>query len=145
MPDLDNPDEMPMPQSQIQRIADLKCPRPLKPSVANARITAVNKSIQKQVKQIEMLENLINDLEKRYKIRFTCDPAPVFNISGSDQPSVDLTGNLTNVNIGINMHGASKGRYGLPGMQGDQGDRGNKNVPGSIGNDGYYGIRGDVK
>ena len=49
MPDFDTPDEMP--QSQIQRIADLKCPRPLKPSVANARITAVNKSIQKQVKQ----------------------------------------------------------------------------------------------
>ena len=138
------PDKMPMPQSQIQRIADLKCPRPLNPSVANARINSLSTSVQKQVRAIENLENLIEDLEKRYKIRFTCDPAPTFDISGNDQPNVKLSGNLTNVNIGISLHGASIGLKGNIGSGGDQGDKGDQNNNGVSGTVGYYGILGDV-
>lgn len=133
-----------MPESQIKRIADLTCPKPLKPSVANARINLLNQSIQKQVSQIEILEKLISDLEKRYKIKFTCDPAPKFNLSHGDIPKVNLTGNITNVNIGLRMIGASKGTIGMPGLQGEQGVRGNPNISGPSGKDGYYGIRGDV-
>jgi len=132
-----------MPESQIQRIKDLKCPPPLAPSQANAKLRALNSSIQKQASQIEILEQLIKDLESRYKITFTCDSAPVFDLQSVGGPTIDLSGSLTNVNLTIHMYDALPGIPGAQGVQGVQGNTGNSNLPGIQGTVGYYGMRGD--
>ena len=132
-----------MPESEIQRIKDLKCPPPLAPSVANARLRALNSSIQKQASQIEILEKLIKDLESRYKITFTCDSAPVFDLQSVSHPTIDLSGSITNVNLSIHMYNALPGIQGVQGLQGPQGNTGNSNIPGRQGTIGYYGMRGD--
>ena len=132
-----------MPESEIQRIKDLKCPPPLAPSQANAKLRALNSSIQKQASQIEILEQLIKDLESRYKITFTCDSAPVFDLQSISHPTIDLSGSITNVNLSIHMYNAMPGIQGAPGLQGPQGNTGNSNIPGTQGTIGYYGMRGD--
>jgi len=137
-----------MPASQKQRIQNLKCPPPLKPSQANAQIRSLNQSIQAQQTQIEILEKIISDLEKRYKITFTCDNAPTFVSPNGDTPAtaiVDLNGSITNPNITIQMISAGKGLQGIPGNQGRQGQSGKAGIPGIQGQPGYYGMRGDVK
>jgi hypothetical protein len=137
-----------MPASEKARIQNLKCPPPLKPSQANAQIRTLNQSIQAQQTQIEILEKIISDLEKRYKITFTCDNAPTFisSIDGSTvRPIVDLSGSVTNPNISIQMISGAKGLQGIPGKQGVQGPSGKAGIPGIQGQPGYYGMRGDVK
>ena len=137
-----------MPASQKQRIQNLKCPPPLKPSQANAQIRSLNQSIQAQQTQIEILEKTISDLEKRYKISFTCDNAPTFisSINGSTAgPTSNLSGSITNPNISIQMISPTQGAQGIPGNQGVQGQSGKAGIPGIQGQSGYYGMRGDVK
>ena len=137
-----------MPASEKQRIQNLKCPPPLKPSQANAQIRSLNQSIQAQQTQIEILEKTISDLEKRYKISFTCDNAPTFisSINGSTAgPTSNLSGSITNPNISIQMISPTQGAQGIPGNQGVQGQSGKAGIPGIQGQPGYYGMRGDVK
>ncbi len=138
----------PMPDSEKQRLKDLRCPPPFKPSQANAKIRSLNQSIQAQQTQIEILEKTISDLEKRYKITFTCDNAPTFisSIDGSTTRAiVDLSGSVTNPNISIQMISGDKGLQGMPGKQGVQGQSGKPGIPGIQGQPGYYGMRGDFK
>ena len=138
----------PMPDSEKQRLKDLRCPPPFKPSQANAKIRSLNQSIQAQQTQIEILEKTISDLEKRYKITFTCDNAPTFvsSIDGSKvDPTSNLSGSITNPNISIQMISPTEGAQGMPGKQGGQGQSGKPGIPGIQGQPGYYGMRGDVK
>ena len=144
--DVKIPDKMP--DSEKKRLKDLQCPPPFKPSQANAKIRSLNQSIQAQQTQIEILEKTISDLEKRYKITFTCDNAPTFVSPNGDTPAtaiVDLNGSITNPNISIQMISAGKGLQGIPGNQGLQGQSGKAGIPGIQGQSGYYGMRGDVK
>ena len=144
--DVKIPDKMP--DSEKQRLKDLRCPPPFKPSQANAQIRSLNQSIQAQQTQIEILEKTISDLEKRYKITFTCDNAPTFVSPNGDTPAtaiVDLNGSITNPNISIQMISAGKGLQGIPGNQGGQGQSGKAGISGIQGQPGYYGMRGDVK
>ena len=137
-----------MPDSEKKRLKDLRCPPPFKPSQANAKIRTLNQSIQAQQTQIEILEKTISDLEKRYKITFTCDNAPTFVSPNGDTPAtaiVDLNGSITNPNISIQMISAGKGLQGIPGNQGGQGQSGKAGISGIQGQPGYYGMRGDVK
>ena len=144
--DVKIPDKMP--DSEKQRLKDLRCPPPFKPSQANAKIRSLNQSIQAQQTQIEILEKTISDLEKRYKISFTCDNAPTFisSINGSTAgPTSNLSGSITNPNISIQMISPTQGAQGIPGNQGVQGQSGKAGIPGIQGQSGYYGMRGDVK
>jgi len=136
-----------MPASEVQRIKDLKCPPPFRPSQANAKITALNNAIKAQMSAIQILEKQIIDLEKRYKITFTCDNAPTFFSTTQSEPvssNVSLTGTVTNVNISMQLIPAEDGIDGLPGDQGPQGQSGNSVLPGIAGSVGYYGMRGDI-
>jgi hypothetical protein len=136
-----------MPNSELTRLKNLQCPPPFKPSQANATIRALNSSIQAQQTQIEILEKVISDLEKRYKIIFTCDNAPTFFLSNNDSITntiVDLSGTITNPNISIQMIPGSKGNIGNPGFGGPQGPSGKASIPGAQGQPGYYGMRGDI-
>ena len=144
--DVKIPDKMP--DSEKQRLKDLRCPPPFKPSQANAQIRSLNQSIQAQQTQLEILEKIISDLEKRYKISFTCDNAPTFisSINGSTAgPTSNLSGSITNPNISIQMISPTQGAQGIPGNQGVQGQSGKAGIPGIQGQSGYYGMRGDVK
>ena len=144
--DVKIPDKMP--DSEKKRLKDLQCPPPFKPSQANAKIRSLNQSIQAQQTQIEILEKTISDLEKRYKISFTCDNAPTFisSINGSTAgPTSNLRGSITNPNISIQMISPTQGAQGIPGNQGVQGQSGKAGIPGIQGQSGYYGMRGDVK
>ena len=137
-----------MPNSELQRLKDLQCPPPFKPSQANAQIRTLNESIQAQQTQIEILEKIISDLEKRYKITFTCDNTPAFITSTDGSTAIanfDLSGSITNPNISIQMISGSKGAQGIPGKQGIQGPPGKNGIPGIQGPPGYYGMRGDMK
>ncbi len=136
-----------IPNSEKTRLKNLQCPPPFKPSQANATIRALNSSIQAQQTQIEILEKVISDLEKRYKIIFTCDNAPTFFLSSGGSitnPIVDLSGSITNPNISIQMIPGSKGNIGNPGFGGPQGPSGKASIPGAQGQPGYYGMRGDI-
>lgn len=136
-----------MPNSEKVRLKNLQCPPPFKPSQANATIRALNSSIQAQQTQIEILEKVISDLEKRYKIIFTCDNAPTFFLSNNDSITntiVDLSGTITNPNISIQMIPGSKGNIGNPGFGGPQGPSGKASISGPQGQPGYYGMRGDI-
>jgi hypothetical protein len=138
-----------MPDSEKKRLKDLRCPPPFKPSQANAKIRTLNQSIQAQQTQIEILEKTISDLEKRYKITFTCDNTPTFiaSVEGSTpaQCSGELSGSVTNPNISIQMLFGAKGNQGGQGDQGVQGQSGKAGIPGIQGQPGYYGMRGGVK
>jgi hypothetical protein len=149
MPFADVPIPDKIPDSEKKRLKDLRCPPPFKPSQANAKIRTLNQSIQSQQTQIEILEKTISDLEKRYKITFTCDNTPTFisSVEGYTQApsSVDLSGSITNPNISIQMLFGIQGAPGNQGKQGVQGQSGKAGTPGIQGQPGYYGMRGGVK
>lgn len=132
-------------ESVIQRLRNLKCPPPLSANNVSVSVLSLNDSIQLQVEQIEMLERQIVDLERRYKIKFSCDPYPIFDISSNGTPYIDKTGSLTQVNLGIHIWDATNGRQGMSGNPGLQGNQSNVvSNPGSKGNVGFYGMRGQL-
>jgi hypothetical protein len=134
-----------MPPQVIQRIKDLKCPPPIRASKFSARINVLNAEMQKQADEIKILENQIEDLEKRYKISFSCENNPKFDLQSRDIPRIDLSGNLTNLILDFHIWQARAGIGGVQGDQGDQGKRGLNAEQGPPGIPGYYGIRGDMK
>ena len=140
---VDPPKEMPA--SVVQRIKDLKCPPPILPSKASAKINALNSAMEAQATEIAILEELVTNLESRYKISFTCDNNPQFDLTNTELPRIDLSGNLTNISLDLHLWEAQSGPIGLPGDQGEMGIRGSNALEGPPGISGYYGIRGDTK
>jgi len=138
---LDPPSEMP--PAVIQRMKDLKCPPPVMPSKINPRINELNNSISRQADEIEMLEKMIEDLEKRYRVSFSCDNNPKYDLQSGDVPQMYIGGNLTNIELKFRLWSAEAGIIGNRGVQGDQGNAGPNSISGDIGVDGYYGIRGN--
>lgn len=135
-----------MPASQIQRIKDLKCPPPIRPSKQSVKIKALNAEMQKQASEIEILEKQVEDLEKRYKIAFSSDGgAPKFDLQSGDVPRVEISGSVNNVLLDFHLWQARAGIKGLPGVQGNQGQPGDSPLQGTQGPPGYYGVRGDTK
>lgn len=135
-----------LPASQIQRIKDLKCPPPIRPSKQSAKIKALNAEMQKQASEIEILEKQVEDLEKRYKISFSSNgDAPKFDLKSGDVPRLELSGSVNNVLLDFHLWQARAGIKGLPGTQGNQGGLGDSPLQGTQGPPGYYGIRGDTK
>ena len=134
-----------MPAKIVQRIKDLKCPAPIRPTQASAQINALNSEMQKQASAIELLEKQVADLEKRYKISFTCNNTPKYDLKGDETPRIDMTGNLTNLVLDFHLWSSKKGIEGIHGDQGEQGDRGQNAYQGPGGVSGYYGVRGDMK
>jgi hypothetical protein len=134
-----------MPASVVQRLKNLKCPPPIVPSKYSARINALNSAMAAQMTEIEMLEKVVTNLESRYKISFTCDNNPKFDLFNTELPRIDLSGNLTNISLDLHLWEAQSGSIGLPGYQGEMGIRGNNALDGPPGISGYYGIRGDTK
>ena len=134
-----------MPPQIVQRLQDLKCPPPIRPSKASARINALNAAMQKQASEIELLEKQVGDLEKRYKISFSCENNPKYDLGSSDLPKMDISGNLTNLILDFHLWQARAGIQGINGDQGDQGVTGLSLGQGPQGISGYYGVRGDMK
>jgi len=132
-----------MPPEIIQRMKDLKCPPPISASKINPRIKALNASISKQSSDIEILEKLIYDLEKRYRISFTTDGKPQYDLKSGDVPQLLIGGNLKNIEIKPRLWSAEPGISGNKGIQGDQGNKGNTTITGDTGVDGYYGTQGE--
>jgi len=134
-----------MPPSEIQRIKDLKCPPPVQPSVVNASVNDLNNSIKTQLTAIQLLEQQVDNLEKRYKISFSVQPQPKFDLTNAQLPYITTTGSLTNIELEFHLWEA---REGLPGVRGVQGNQGNQpsylyGNTGATGDVGYYGIKGD--
>lgn len=135
-----------MPASQIQRIKDLKCPPPIRPSKQSAKIKALSAEMQRQASEIEILEKQVEDLEKRYKISFSINgDAPKFDLKSGDVPRLELSGSVNNVLLDFHLWQARAGIKGLPGTQGNQGELGDSPLQGTQGPPGYYGVRGDTK
>lgn len=135
-----------MPPSEIQRIKDLKCPPPVQPSVVNAHVNNLNTAIKTQLTAIQILEQQVEDLEKRYKISFSVQPQPKYDLSSSQLPTITTTGSLTNIEIEFHLWEAREGVQGVRGVQGNSGVQpsylyGN---PGARGDTGYYGVKGNT-
>ena len=140
---LDPPKEMPA--SVVQRLKDLKCPPPIVPSKVSAKINALNSAMDAQMAEIEMLEKVVANLEERYKISFTCDNNPKFDLTNTQLPGIELSGNLTNISLDLRLWEAQSGSIGIPGDQGEVGAIGINAEQGQSGIPGYYGIRGDTR
>jgi len=134
-----------IPPAVEQRIKDLKCPPPIKPSQVSVKINALNLAMQAQMNEIKLLVDQVNDLEKRYKISFSCKNNPKMNLQSQELPQMELGGNLTNLILDFRLWQAEAGIEGIYGDQGEQGSRGTNAVQGIQGISGYYGIRGDTK
>ena len=134
-----------MPAKIVQRIKDLKCPPPIRPSQVSGRVNGLNSLMQDQANAIKILEEHVKDLEKRYKISFSCENTPKFDLQPSEHPQIDMSGNLTNIILDFHLWQARAGIEGIPGDQGEQGIRGENSLPGPTGLIGYYGVRGDLK
>jgi len=133
------------PPKIIQRIKDLKCPPPIKPSQVSGKVNGLNLAMQKQASEIELLEKQVDDLEKRYKISFSCENNPKYDLNSSDIPRMDISGNLTNILLDFHLWQSRAGVQGIDGDQGEQGHRGENAAQGPPGIMGYYGVRGDMK
>ena len=91
-----------MPPQVVKRIQDLRCPPPILPSKVTAKINVLNAAMQAQMNEIEVLESLVSNLESRYKISFTCNNNPKFDLNSENAtPKIDLSGNLTNINLDL--------------------------------------------
>ena len=134
-----------MPPQQAQRIKDLKCPQPLEPSVQTARLKEQQKQFLKITDGIDLIEKQVDDLEKRFKISFSCKSQPQFNLAVGERPYIDISGAINNIELNLHLWGARMGNKGGPGDQGDQGPTGASADIGETGLPGYYGIRGDTK
>jgi hypothetical protein len=134
-----------MPAFEVQKIKDLKCPLPILPSKATAKINALNSEMQTQMSEIANLEQQVRYLEKVYKISFTCNNNPKFDVQSNELPSIDLSGSITNINLDFHLWEAATGIKGMPGNQGDFGVNGPNAIAGPAGISGYYGIRGNTK
>lgn len=133
-----------MPASEVQRIANLKCPPPLLPSKLTPKLNAAYKNMLKQDQQISLLETQIEDLEKRYLIAFSASPLIKYDLSPSQKPYVDVSGSLQNIILEFHLWPARKGMQGLPGVQGEMGNVPPSNTTqGILGYPGYYGVRGN--
>ena len=135
-----------MPASQIQRIKDLKCPPPIRPSKQSAKIKALNAEMQKQASEIEILEKQVEDLEKRYKIAFSINgDAPKFDLKSGDVPRLELSGSVNNVLLDFHLWQARAGIKGAPRYARQSREPGDSPLQGTQGPPGYYGVRGDTK
>lgn len=134
-----------MPPQIVQRIKDLKCPPPIRPSQMSAEINALNAAMKAQDDAIKLLEDQVDNLEDRYKISFTAEKSPKFDLKPTELPRIDINGTLTNIILDFHLWNAQAGIEGLPGEQGIQGDRGVDALQGPTGISGYYGVRGDMK
>jgi hypothetical protein len=118
-----------MPNSVIQQIKCKICPAPLGPEVANAQLTSINNTIQKQADIIELLENKVSLLEARYKIKIQMNKT----IVTTDESSLTVGGTLSDVLLDFSLN--------TP-LQGPIGNAGTNGLPGPIGKMGPKGIQG---
>tara|TARA_B110000858_G_scaffold183806_1_gene224462 strand:+ start:31 stop:456 length:426 start_codon:yes stop_codon:yes gene_type:complete len=125
-----------------QRIRDMKCPPPIRPSQQSANLIEMQVAMRKSMDQIDLLEKQVDDLEKRYKITFLVKNQPKYNV---DSPNVKISGFVNNVVLDFYMTQPKSGEVGYQGPQGEQGLRGKINKPGMRGPYGYYGNRGNCK
>ena len=125
-----------------QRIRDMKCPPPIRPSQQSANLIEMQVAMRKSMDQIDLLEKQVDDLEKRYKITFLVKNQPKYNV---DSPNVKISGFVNNVVLDFYKTQPKSGEVGYQGPQGHQGLRGKINKPGTRGPYGYYGHRGNCK
>ena len=137
-----------MPPFEANRIQNLRCPPPLKPSYANAKIVAINAEITKQKNALTNLDTQITDIEQRYKINFAVDKVNyIVNSETAMTPNIIVGGPNTyplNPKLTFNINPPLTG---LTGQQGPPGPMGQNGISGEMGNSGppgYWGNRGTV-
>jgi len=133
-----------MPPQEVQRIKNLNCPPPLKPSKLTGNLQNLYKQMNDEDAQITLLEKQMDDLEKRFLISFSTNPLIRYDLKSTQKPYVDISGSPQNIMLGFHLWPARQGSQGLPGPQGQMGNSPQQNpVQGITGNPGYYGIRGN--
>jgi len=139
---VDPPKEMP--PAQIQRIKNLRCPPPIKPSTLSRKLKSLYDTMNESDNTISNLEKQIDDLEKKYTISFSAQSEIKYDLQPSQKPYVTVGGSLENIILGFHMWSARNGMQGIPGPQGEMGNIPTSNpIQGNVGNPGYYGIRGN--
>ena len=125
-----------------QRIRDMKCPPPVRPTEQTVNLKEMEVAMRKSMDDIDLLEKQVDDLEKRYKITFLVKNQPKYNATS---PDVKISGFVNNIVLDFFMVPPQQGEKGFQGPQGQQGLRGRRNKPGIQGPYGYYGNRGNCK
>ena len=133
-----------MPPAEIQRIKNLRCPPPIKPSTLTRKLKSLYADMREINDNITNLENHVKDLEKRYTIAFSANPEIKYDLKPSQKPYIEVSGSTENIILIFHMWPARNGRQGIPGPQGNMGNIAPTNpTQGIDGNRGYYGIRGN--
>ena len=133
-----------MPPQEIQRIKNLRCPPPLKPSKLTPKLKELYKTMNETDEKVSLLEKQIDDLEKRYLVSFSASPLIQYDLKPGEKPYVDVSGTPQNIILDFHLWPARKGMQGIPGLQGQMGDTAPFNPSeGITGYPGYYGIRGN--
>lgn len=134
-----------MPLFEQQRIQNLRCPPPLSPVYANAKIVAINEQMATQKSALASLEAQISALEQIYKINFAINQVNYYTRTAINQPpQIIIANNSTpqNVQLTFNLNPPLQGPPGVAGLKGrigPSGVSGNLGIQGSVG---YWGQKG---
>ena len=135
-----------MPPSEVAKIQNARCPPPLSPSYANAKIVAMNALIATQKNALASLEAQITALEKRYKINFSINQVNYYADAGSNkQPQMSISGPNSyplNPQLSFTINQPVAGPKGPQGPNGPGGPKGISGDQGQKGPKGYWGVGG---
>jgi len=125
------------PRGVIHQIQCKVCPPPLGPEVANAQLKTVSSIINRQTNIIADLEQYVEDLEKRYVIRFDTKVSTRLGTITSG----NVKGTLGNISLDFTLIPGPTGAQGPIGLPGPNGIAG---APGPIGPTGPTGYWGNI-
>lgn len=132
-----------MPEWEIFRIENEKCPPPMLPIAANQKIMMIKNASVRQKKQVDYLEQYIADIESRYKIFFSIGQVSRYNDTAQVvKPTINITGTVQHPTIQFNILGPAQGENGPNGKRGPDGPRGDPGTTGIVGKTGFWGNKG---
>jgi hypothetical protein len=131
------------PAFEWNKLEDLRCPPPLKPTVANANLVYLNQQMQTQNNTIQNMVTQIQNIQAIYKTQFAINTVSVYTPTATNvTPQLTVTGSLPNPQLTFTIQSAPQGpagKKGTPGLPGNIGPPGLRGIPGK---QGYWGVQG---
>ncbi len=132
-----------MPQFELDKIQNLRCPPPVEPIVANQQLQLLNQQMQKQNNQLSNIVKQIALIKSIYKVQFQINTVNVYDETASNiKPQLIITGSLPNPQLSFIIQPANQGMPGRDGGSGPPGNSGGSGLSGIQGNQGYWGKQG---
>jgi hypothetical protein len=134
-----------VPQFEWNKIQDLKCPPPLKPTIANANLILLNQQMQTQKNAISSLQAQVANIQAIYKTQFSVNTVSVYTPQATNvTPQLTVTGSLPNPQLNFTIRPAPPGTPGTIGTAGPPGSIGIPGMRGIPGKQGYWGSQAKI-